>query len=283
MTLDPDHTSSSRRILLLLLACVLALVLPFMVMRAVAPHPAASADAGTAALVGGGLATTPRETTPGGASTSSTSRTSSGTSASTRATTATTATTTSAVPTASAPGAPLGADAEACRLANLRQQAPLSAAAVSLAQFDKHIDAMNLLVAGKITLAVATTFWDQTRVGAAQNAAAFHSADKQLSSAGSGCTPPSPTVAYAAPYGQLLAISSCANAIKARGAALARARVAVTTWEHHIHDMEMLRMGHITAAQATAAWNKNWRIGAAQLAAYDSATAAAKKLTCALE
>ena len=130
MTLDPDHTSSSRRILLLLLACVLALVLPFMVMRAVAPHPAASADAGTAALVGGGLATTPRQTTPGGAaSTNSTSRTTSGTGASTRATTATTATTTtSSVPTASAPGAPLGADAEACRLANLRQQAPLSAA-----------------------------------------------------------------------------------------------------------------------------------------------------------
>ena len=282
MSLDPDHTpSSTRRILLLLLACVLALALPFMVMRAIAPRPASSADpAGAAALVAGtAAATAPRGTSANRptARTVTTSRTSAPSS---------TTSTSAASSTTSGPAGgtdALAADAEACRLANLRQQSPLSAAAVSLAQFDKHIDAMNLLVAGKITLAVATTFWDQTRVGAAQNAAAFRSADKQVAAATSTCQPPDPSVAYSTPYGQLLAISGCARAIKARTMALARARAAVTTWEHHIHDMEMLRMGHITPAQATAAWSKNWKTGAGQLAAYDAAAAAATKLPCSLD
>jgi hypothetical protein len=276
MSLDPDHTrSSTSRILVLLLGCALALALPFVIMREVAPRPASSADpAAVAALEGRSTlgATVPTPPAKAVTRTSSTSR------ATTSPGTAPTA-----APSPVAAGAPgSSADAEACRLANLRQQAPLSAAAVSLAQFDKHIDAMNLLVAGKISLAVATTFWDQTRVGATQNAAAFRSADQQLSATPSQCRPPDPAVAYDTPYGRLLAISGCANAIRARGAALTRARAAVSTWEHHIHDMEMLRTGHITPAQATAAWRKNWKIGAGQLAAYDAATAAARKLTCTL-
>ncbi|MGO4343008.1 hypothetical protein [Pedococcus sp. 2YAF34] len=291
MTIDPDHTpSSTRRILLLLLACVLALALPFMVMRAIAPRPASSADpAGVAALVAGSAAATaPRGTSTNRptARTATTGRTATATGATSTSAPSSTTSTSAASSSTSGPAGgteALAADAEACRLANLRQQSPLSAAAVSLAQFDKHIDAMNLLVAGKITLAVATTFWDQTRVGAAQNAAAFRSADKQLTAATSTCRPPDPSVAYSTPYGQLLAISGCANAIKARTTELARARAAVTTWEHHIHDMEMLRTGHITPAQATAAWSKNWRTGAGQLAAYDAAAAAAAKLHCSLD
>jgi hypothetical protein len=173
--------------------------------------------------------------------------------------------------------------AERCRLANLRQQAPLSAADVSLAQFDKHIDAMNLLVAGKISLSVATTFWDETRVKAVENAAAFRRADKELAASGAGCSAPDPAVANAAPYGQVVTLKSCASAIAARDTALARARSAVTTWEHHVHDMEMLRMGHLTPAQATAAWRKNWKIGEKQLVAYEQAAATARKIRCALD
>ena len=259
MSLDRRHAfSTTRRILLLLLACVLAFVLPFFVMRQRAPRPSPSADAGAGAVVL--AATSTLSPTPRGQST-----------------------TTPAATASAAGAAALAVDAEACRLANLRQQAPLSAAAVSLAQFEKHIDAMNLLVAGKISLAVATTFWDQTRVGAAQNEAAFRSADQALASSASRCRTPDPAVAYDLPYGQLLAISRCAGAIEARGTALARARAAVSTWEHHTHDMEMLRMGHITPAQATAAWSRNWRIGAAQLAAYSAADAAAKKVSCSLD
>jgi hypothetical protein len=287
MTLDHDHTPSTlRRILLLLLACVLALVLPFIVMRQLAPRPASSTDGGdtgagtnaAALAASSSLGATPRTT-----SATSSTRTSSTGSASTSRTASATGPATAGAPIATAAGTdPLAADAEACRLANLRQQAPLSAAAVSLAQFDKHIDAMNLLVAGKISLAVARTFWDQTRVGAAQNTTSFRTADRELASSASTCRPPDPAVAYDTPYGQLLAISRCAGAIQARGTTLTRARAAVTTWEHHIHDMEMLRMGHITPAQATAAWTRNWKVGAGQLAAYETADAAAKKLPCSL-
>lgn len=173
--------------------------------------------------------------------------------------------------------------AETCRLANLRHQAPLSAAEVSLAQFDKHIDAMNLLVAGKISLAVATTFWDETRVKATENAAAFRRSDKELRASDATCPEPDPEIANAAPYGQVVAIKSCVGAIAARDAALARARTAVTTWEHHVHDMEMLRMGHITPAQATAAWQKNWKTGEKQLRVFEKAASKATKTPCSLD
>jgi len=130
---------------------------------------------------------------------------------------------------------------------------------------------------------VATTFWDQTRVKAAENVGAFRRADKELTGNTPTCPDLDPAIADAAPYGEVVAIKSCASAITARSAALARARTAVTTWEHHVHDMEMLRMGHLTPSQATAAWQKNWKTGEKQLAAYDKAVAKATTVPCSLD
>jgi hypothetical protein len=261
MTLDDEQAPTTPgRMLLFVLACVLALVLPLLLMRqflgagdTASPPPPASTARATAASTGTAVSTaTARGPAPAAVTT--------------------------------APGSTaLAAAAETCRLANLRQQAPLSAADVSLAQFDKHIDAMNLLVAGKITLSVATTFWDETRVGATQNAAAFRRADKELRANGGSCPTLDPAVSDAAPYGQVVALKSCSSAITARHAALVRARTAVSTWEHHIHDMEMLRMGHITPAQATAAWQRNWKTGEKELTAYEKALAKAKKISCPLD
>ncbi|MEO6411041.1 MAG: hypothetical protein ABIO48_00515 [Pedococcus sp.] len=260
MSLDDDQTPTTPgRILLFVLACVLALVLPLVVMRQ---------------IFGTDESASPRPLVP----------TTSATVAPATAFASASSTGTIPNPGAVATGpASLAAAAETCRLANLRQQAPLSAAEVSLAQFDKHIDAMNLLVTGKISLSVATTFWDETRVRATQNAAAFRRADKELAGSGAACPTLEPEVANAAPYGQVVALKSCASAITARDAALGRARTAVSTWEHHIHDMEMLRMGHLTPAQATAAWQKNWKTGEKQLATYDTALAKAKKVPCSLD
>jgi hypothetical protein len=260
MSLDDDQTPTTPgRILLFVLACVLALVLPLVVMRQ---------------IFGTGEPASPRPLV----------RTPSATVAPATAFATASSTRTVPNPGAAATGPPsLAAAAETCRLANLRQQAPLSAADVSLAQFDKHIDAMNLLVAGKISLSVATTFWDETRVRATQNATAFRRADKELAASGAACPTLNPEAANAAPYGQVVALKSCASAIAARNAALGRARTAVSTWEHHIHDMEMLRMGHLTPAQATAAWQKNWKTGEKQLATYDKALAKAKKVPCSLD
>ena len=258
MNLNGQHPNISvARDLFLVLACIFALVLPFVLTRQIFGADSASPPTHGAEPSASQPGDTTREP--------SATRTSAATSASARGPTS------------------LTTVAERCRLANLRQQAPLSAADVSLAQFDKHIDAMNLLVAGKITLAVATTFWDETRVKAVQNAAAFRRADKELAASGTGCQAPDPAVANAAPYGQVVTLKTCAAAIAARDTALARARTAVTTWEHHVHDMEMLRMGHITPAQATAAWRKNWKKGEKQLKAYEGAAAKASKIRCALD
>jgi len=269
MSLDEPAPSTPGRILLFILASILALVLPLLVMRQVfgtgTGDAAGSAPPPSTAL--GVFPTAP----PLAVSTRVSTGVSTGISA-------------GASPGASAAtGATLADTAETCRLANLRQQAPLSAAEVSLAQFDKHIDAMNLLVAGKISLAVATTFWDQTRVKAAENVKAFHRADEALAANAATCPVLDPAIADPAPYGEVVAIKSCARAITARNSALAKARTAVTTWEHHVHDMEMLRMGHLTPAQATAAWQKNWKTGQRQLAAYDKALAKATAMPCSLD
>lgn len=264
MNLDSEHSTVRMvRELVLVLACILALVLPFVLIRQMQDTEGQQSadDAATGSPTGNTMShssTGPITSSP------------------------------SATPPQSLSGTPTGAAAlaglaESCRLANLRQQAPLSAADVSLAQFDKHIDAMNLLVAGKISLAVATTFWDETRVGATQNVAAFHEADKGYLADRTGCPVLDPAVADSAPYGQVVAIKSCSTAIAQRALALQRARPAVTTWEHHIHDMEMLRLGHITPAQATAAWQKSWKTGENQLRAYDQAAAKAKKIRCSLD
>jgi hypothetical protein len=274
---DEQSPPTLGRILLFVLACVLAVALPLVVMKGLSggdadptagepgSTPASALTTGAGVVLGAATAATPA--TPATAATAATAATH---------------------PASPAPAkltvgvAELADEAETCRLANLRQQAPLSAADVSLAQFDKHIDAMNLLVAGKISLSVATTFWDETRVAAADNARIFHQADKELTKSKAECRALDPAVANASPYGQVVVILSCSQAVTARRTALARARTAVTTWEHHVHDMEMLRMGHLTPGQATAAWQKNWKTGEKQLAAYEKAAAAARKIPCSL-
>lgn len=262
---DEQSPPTLGRILLFILGCVLAVALPLVLMKGLSGGDAdpSGADAGSNPL---SMATTGAGVAVGAA----------------------TAATAATQPTSPAPArltvgaAELADEAETCRLANLRQQAPLSAADVSLAQFDKHIDAMNLLVAGRISLSVATTFWDETRVAAADNARIFHQADKELTKSKAECRALDRAVANASPYGQVVVILGCSQAVTARRTALARARTAVTTWEHHVHDMEMLRMGHLTPGQATAAWQKNWKTGEKQLAAYEKAAAAARKIPCSL-
>jgi hypothetical protein len=180
-------------------------------------------------------------------------------------------------------GSGLAGQSEQCKLANLRQRATLSAAEVSMAQFERHISAMSLLMAGKISLSVATTFWDQTRVEAIANAAAFRRADTELAASGATCPQLGRAAACSAPIEEVNAITTCRAAVEARDAALARARKAVTTWENQIHDMEMLRMGDITPAQAMAAWRKNWKLAHPQVVSYAAALKLADAKRCPLK
>ena len=244
------------------LACVAAFALPFLLVSHFAGSP--------------GTAQPPPAAHP-------VATTGSKTSTSTSTSSLAAARTTGPAPASASTGpAALAAATESCRLANLRLSTALSAADVSLAQFDKHIDAMNLLVAGKISLAVATHFWDETRVGATQNAAAFAAADRALQASRPSCRTLEPAVANTLPYGSVNAVATCSSYLRYGAAAMVQARAAVQTWRHHIEDMEMLRMGHITPVQATTMWTKNWHTGDRQLHSYELAEQRAKKSACSL-
>ena len=172
---------------------------------------------------------------------------------------------------------------EQCRLSNLRQKSALSSAALSMSMWDKHIEAMNLLVAGKITLAVAHDFWNSSRVGAVEAVADFHAADESYTAlSGSSCAPLSESAAAAAEPGEAQSLSRCATEMPDGDAVLAQARPAVSTWEHHIHDMEALRNGDITPKQATVKWLRDWKAGQAQLDRYNRVVAADKGEGCQL-
>jgi hypothetical protein len=255
---DDQESPTSARLVLFVVAALLALALPvFLVSRVLTPHNS------TASL-------TAQSTTTSRPAAGSTSRPASA----------------SARPVASAAsatqGGDLAAEAESCRLGNLREQAAMGTAAASLEQFQKHIDAMNLLVEGKITLAVAMKFWDQTRLGAEAKVAEFRAADQALTAGKATCPELGPTAACTAPLDRVNAITACAKAERARLTVVGRARVAVATWEHHVHDMERLRKGEITPAQATALWQKNWRTGQKQVDAYLVASQLVDSLKCPL-
>ena len=164
-----------------------------------------------------------------------------------------------------------------CRSLWASQVSDQLAADTALDQWRLHIDAMNQLTAGEITLEQAAAFWKRSRLGALRQVDHFRSVDNALQASGRRCSGAPDAGLGAAPHKQLAA---CQAATEARAAALALARTAITTWEHHIMDMERLRAGEITPAQATAMWLQSWRAGARQLHDYDRRATTAQRHTC---
>jgi hypothetical protein len=162
-----------------------------------------------------------------------------------------------------------------CREVFTAQSAPLEAAAVSLDQWEVHIGAMNKLVVGAISLQQATQFWNQTRVGASTNLKSFATAHEQFQQRTARCPVPSRTEAGASSE-----LRACYRAIAARHQALRLATVSLDTWRHHVHHMEMLRMGEMTPQEATTLWLQSWRKGNDEVRAYREAARAAKGKTC---
>ena len=161
--------------------------------------------------------------------------------------------------------------AAACREVFARQIPALKAARASLAQWKVHVDAMNQLVAGAITLDQARAFWNQTRVGAKQRLARYRAADASLSRMAARCPPDSTGSS---------ATSSCRQAVAERGLALEAADIAAATWARHIRDMDMLRAGTMSATQATQMWLQSWHQGAEQLSSFHTAARHARGLHC---
>ena len=145
----------------------------------------------------------------------------------------------------------------ACRAVWRSQSTALATAGRSLAQWRIHVGAMNRLVAGQITLAQAQTFWNRTRLGAAERVASFEDAAGKYAATAPDCARGSGARARAP--------AACVSGVRARDRAIEAGKVAVATWKHHIMDMDMLRAGQITPQQATTMWLRNWRLGVAQL------------------
>jgi hypothetical protein len=159
----------------------------------------------------------------------------------------------------------IDAAVEECRWLWRAQESPLNAAATSLAQWQAHIDAMNQLVAGAITLDQATLFWEQTRVEAAQNVRAFTAADRAHVAGDRSCRSPLTADDTAV---DVETLSACEEAVEARAEVLDAARVSIQTWHHHVIDMNLLRAGKLSPELALELWRRFWKQGLEELAAY---------------
>jgi hypothetical protein len=166
---------------------------------------------------------------------------------------------------------------DACRHASEQQAGAALAADRTLDQWRLHIQAMNRLVAGRITLDQANRYWERTRIGANRNATAFMNRYAALHPLEHQCLTKVDGM-QADQVGPRL--NACAKAVRALGTALGLGRVATATWTHHIDDMDAMRAGKITPTQATAMWVHKWHLGARQLSTYDRALRAALPLRC---
>jgi hypothetical protein len=168
---------------------------------------------------------------------------------------------------------------DACQTRWQEQGRPLDAADDSLSQWRVHVVAMNKLVAGQITLSQATAFWNQTRLGAIHKVHRFDQSLALFKRSGTPC---------GRPVGKLVAtlaaidtLDRCVRATAAGDRVLDVAESAIMTWEHHIHDMEMLRSGQLSPTQATRMWVSNWHKGNRQIDRYADAEQRARSIHCA--
>jgi hypothetical protein len=150
-------------------------------------------------------------------------------------------------------------------------RSPLDAARPAMDQWALHIDAMNQLVVGEITLQQAAKFWDRTRVGAQRNVDAFRAAESALRDEGVDCPRPD----LLGPGSR--ALPACAREVETEVDVLRSARVSVEMWEHHVHQMDMLRLGKLTPERATRLWLGMWRRGQRDLADYREAVRGARQ------
>jgi hypothetical protein len=194
-----------------------------------------------------------------------------------------TTTSTSSMPTTATPSTtvsvdPLAAAVADCKVAWKLQTAATAAAWTSLSQWNTHLDIMNRLQAGKLTLAKAKELWAPTTAKAPENVAAFRVADRALTSAKVACKAPADTVSG----DQAAALRQCAGAWDTLNAALKQARIAITIWETHLKDQSHFKAGQVSSAAAEAAWRVLWKKGVATMPAYLAAQKRVEVARCAL-
>jgi hypothetical protein len=137
----------------------------------------------------------------------------------------------------------------------------LAAARPSMDQWKTHIDVMNDLVDGRITLDQASAFWEQTRVDARRLYDEFAAVDRHTDA--SSCS------AAAHPGPATHRLNVCARGVAAARRTLRAARTTLARWSDHIDDMNRLRDGMLSPTMAQQMWLSTWRQGAVELEIYD--------------
>jgi len=133
------------------------------------------------------------------------------------------------------------------------------AAERTLEDWRLHIDAMNHLVHGQISVSQATALWEASEQGALRRIDRFERLDRFLRQSPSGCDTSVPSDDE----------SACAKAARAVQRTIDTAQAAVRTWRVHIVDMDRLREGRITGKVAEEKWRRLWRTGQVQTVRYD--------------
>jgi hypothetical protein len=173
---------------------------------------------------------------------------------------------------------PLAAAVADCKVAWKLQTAATAAAWTSLSQWNNHLYIMNRLQAGKVTLAKAKELWVPTTTKAAENVAAFRTADQALTSAKVACKAPAETIAGE----QAAALRQCAGSSDTLNAALKAARITIAFWETHLKDQSHFKAGQVSSAAAEAAWRALWKKGVATIPAYLAAQKRVESARCVL-
>ncbi|PVG81613.1 hypothetical protein DDE18_16550 [Nocardioides gansuensis] len=164
-----------------------------------------------------------------------------------------------------------GTRLERCALAAERLDTSLQVAAPAMAQWEVHVGAMNQLVVGAITLKQATDFWESTRVAAERKIGRFQDSLRPVRRAGLDC-PVAGRLGHASQK-----LRTCVLSVDARAGAVDAADTAIRTWAGHVAAMEMMRMGHLSPADATKEWLSSWKQGVREIEAYKGATREAQQ------
>jgi hypothetical protein len=159
---------------------------------------------------------------------------------------------------AAATGADRGRTTDPCATRRERAAELRAAAGAAMQQWRIHVDAMNQLVAGKITLGQAQVFWESSRVEGKRDQVAWHAADAAYRGA-ADCT------------GSGARAATCARWQQAADQLFDAARRSLTLWDEHISAMDALRAGKLKPADAERMWEQTWRRAGAGITAYDRA------------
>ena len=160
-----------------------------------------------------------------------------------------------------------------CAMAAQRLTPPLDTAGPAMDQWEVHVGAMNKLVVGAITLRQANAFWNQTRLGAYRRIELFEGAMKRLRKHGLDCPDP-----RTLGTGSSEVVRLCAHRVATQMRTLDAAETAITTWRMHVHDMDRLRLGQMSATAATQMWLSMWHQGVRQIEAYRMAARDVRRL-----